>query len=91
MALHELATNAVKYGVLSNGSGQVRAAWERPKGEEPNRLILCWQERDGPPVKPPEHKGFGSRLIERALQAGLGTTRLKFDPQGLACTLDVTL
>jgi two-component system CheB/CheR fusion protein len=91
MALHELSTNAVKYGALSNGSGRVRVAWELQKGDGPDRLIFYWQERGGPPVKPAERKGFGSRLIERALQAGLGTTRLEFDPQGVACTLNVTL
>jgi two-component system CheB/CheR fusion protein len=91
MALHELATNAVKYGALSNGSGQVRVAWELARGEWPDRLRFHWRERGGPPVKSPEHKGFGSRLIEHALQAGLGTSRLEFDPQGVACTLDVTL
>jgi PAS domain S-box-containing protein len=91
MALHELATNAVKYGALSNGSGQVRVAWELARGEGPDRLRFHWRERGGPPVKAPQHKGFGSRLIEHALQAGLGTSRLEFDPQGVACTLDVTL
>jgi PAS domain S-box-containing protein len=91
MALHELATNAVKYGALSNGIGQVHVAWKALKGDGPIRLSFYWREYGGPPVQPPAHKGFGSRLIERALQAGLGTTRLEFDPQGLACTLDITL
>jgi PAS domain S-box-containing protein len=91
MALHELATNAAKYGALSNGGGRVRVEWALSKGDEPRRLIFRWEERGGPLVKPPEQRGFGSRLIERALQAGLGTTRLEFDPQGVTCTLDVTL
>jgi PAS domain S-box-containing protein len=65
MALHELATNAVKYGALSNGGGRVCVAWEL--SEDPRRLIFRWQERGGPPVEPPKHKGFGSNLIERAL------------------------
>jgi two-component sensor histidine kinase len=91
MALHELATNAVKYGALSNGAGQVRVAWERLNRDGQDRMLFYWREGGGPPVKPPEHKGFGSSLIERALQAGLGPTRLEFDPQGVACTLDVAL
>jgi two-component sensor histidine kinase len=91
MALHELATNAAKYGALSNGSGRVRVAWELSEGEGPRRLLFCWRESGGPPVEPPKDKGFGSRLIERALQAGLGTTRLEFDPQGVACTVDIKL
>jgi two-component system CheB/CheR fusion protein len=91
MALHELATNAVKYGALSNGNGHVRVTWDLPKSGGSKRLILRWEERGGPTVRPPERKGFGSQLIKRALQAGLGTTRLTFDPRGVTCTLDVTL
>jgi two-component system, chemotaxis family, CheB/CheR fusion protein len=91
MALHELATNAVKYGALSNGSGHVSVTWDLPKSGGSKRLILRWEERGGPTVRPPERKGFGSQLIERAVQAGLGTTRLTFDPQGVTCILDVTL
>jgi two-component sensor histidine kinase len=91
MALHELATNAVKYGALSNGNGHVSVTWDLPKSGGSKRLILRWEERGGPTVRPPERKGFGSQLIERAVQAGLGTTRLTFDSQGVTCTLDVTL
>jgi PAS domain S-box-containing protein len=91
MALHELATNAVKYGALSNGSGQVLVSWERSERNGANGLIFSWRERGGPPVAPPGHKGFGSSLIQRALQAGLGPTRLEFDPHGVACTLNIAL
>jgi PAS domain S-box-containing protein len=91
MALHELATNAVKYGALSNGNGHVSVTWDLPKSGGSKRLILRWEERGGPTVRPPERKGFGSQLIERAVQAGLGTTRLTFDPRGVTCILDVTL
>ncbi len=91
MALHELATNAVKYGALSNGSGQVRVAWELRKDEEPRRLKLRWQESGGPMVKPPERKGFGSFLLERALKYELGMTRFDFDPQGLTWEMDMAL
>jgi PAS domain S-box-containing protein len=91
MALHELATNAVKYGALSNGSGRVRIAWELVPPAAPERLRLSWQESGGPPVTPPERKGFGSRLIERALENGLGSGQLDFAAQGLACTLELPL
>jgi PAS domain S-box-containing protein len=84
MMLHELATNAVKYGALSNGSGQVGVVWEL---SQDNRLQLRWQETGGPPVKPPERKGFGSRLIEWAFDGG--GSRLEFAPEGVTCTVVV--
>jgi len=67
IAFHELATNAVKYGAFSNEAGSILLAWTvepTPKGD---RLILRWQEKDGPPVTPPTRRGFGSRVIERGL------------------------
>ena len=91
MALYELGTNAVKYGALSNRSGSVRIEWELLQGIQLNRVKLCWLERDGPHVKAPEHKGFGSLLLERALEGGLGVARLDYAPQGLVCTLEVVL
>jgi two-component sensor histidine kinase len=91
MALHELATNAVKYGALSNANGRIRIAWELSKDEGANRLRFVWRERGGPAVEPPKRKGFGSTLIERAVQAGLGPTRLEFDPLGLTFRVDVPL
>ena len=89
MALHELATNAVKYGALSNGAGRVSIAWERQC--QANRVKLVWQESGGPKVCPPKQKGFGSHLIERAFGSQLGGSELIFDPQGLSCTLEVAL
>jgi two-component sensor histidine kinase len=88
MALHELATNAVKYGVLSNGAGRVSIAWERQC--QANRVKLVWQESGGPKVCPPKQKGFGSHLIERAF-TGLGGAVMSFSPEGLSCTLEVAL
>jgi PAS domain S-box-containing protein len=89
MALHELATNAVKYGALSNGAGRVSIAWERQC--QANRVKLVWQEIGGPEVSPPKQKGFGSHLIERAFAGQLGGSELLFSPQGLSCTLEVAL
>jgi PAS domain S-box-containing protein len=89
MALHELATNAVKYGALSNGRGRVSIAWQRQC--DPDRMKLVWQESAGPEVRPPKQKGFGSHLIERAFAGQLGGSELVFSPQGLSCTLEVAL
>jgi two-component system, chemotaxis family, CheB/CheR fusion protein len=86
MALHELATNAVKYGALSNGGGRVTIAWEQCQA---NRVKLVWQENGGPMVSPPRQKGFGSHLIERAFGGQLGSAQLVFSPQGLSCILEI--
>jgi PAS domain S-box-containing protein len=91
LVLHELATNAVKYGALSNGSGRVRVGWEVVRNGEPGRIVLTWQESGGPPVEPPEHKGFGSLLIERVVESELGAARFDFLPQGVTCTLEISL
>jgi PAS domain S-box-containing protein len=91
MALHELATNAVKYGALSNETGQVRVVWKILGDGQSKRFQLCWTESGGPPVHPPGQKGFGSLLIERALQNHLGQARLDFDPQGLVCSIEISL
>src|SRR5262249_20303752 len=68
MALHELATNAVKYGSLSSARGQVRVSWELLHDAGGRRVRLHWQESGGPLVALPRHKGFGSLLIERILE-----------------------
>ena len=87
MVLHELATNAVKYGALSNGGGRLSVTWEQLI--QPDRVKLIWRESGGPKVSPPKQKGFGSHLIERAFGGQLGTAQLVFSPQGLSCTLEV--
>jgi len=91
LVLHELATNAVKYGALSNGTGRVHVGWEVVPNGPPGRMMLTWQESGGPPVKPPEHKGFGSLLIERVVEAELGAARFDFRPQGVTCTFEISL
>ncbi|HEY8382761.1 MAG TPA: PAS domain S-box protein [Microvirga sp.] len=95
MALHELATNAVKYGALSRPEGRIRIAWTACDGsaEGPGRrLHLTWEERGGPPVREPTRRGFGTRLIERGLARELGgTVALTYAPEGLACRMDVPL
>ncbi|MFT4253542.1 MAG: PAS domain-containing protein [Caulobacter sp.] len=91
MALHELATNAVKYGALSRPGGQITLAWSVDYAATP-RLTLRWTERGGPPVAPPTRRGFGSRLIERGLAAELsGEARIAFHPEGVECTITALL
>ena len=88
MALHELATNATKYGALSSDDGQVELAWT----VKDDRFRLCWDEGGGPPAKPPERKGFGLRMIERALASDLsGSVTMDFKATGLSCTIDAPL
>jgi PAS domain S-box-containing protein len=88
LTLHELLTNAVKYGALSSQEGRVRLAWSVEGG----RMRLVWRESDGPPVSPPGKRGFGTRMIERGLAADLGgTATIAFEPSGLVCTVDAPL
>lgn len=86
MALHELATNAVKYGALSATDGRVSIQWMLTTDAHPS-LRLSWQERGGPVVSPPQRSGFGSTMIRRALTAQLGAElNVNFDRLGLECT-----
>ena len=90
LALHELSTNAVKYGALSNGEGRVDIAWAN--GEGGRSLRLTWKERGGPPVVPPTRKGFGSRLLDGGLTADLGgRPSLVFAPGGVEASVPIAL
>jgi len=92
IAFNELATNAVKYGALSNAAGSILIEWTMETIPTGQRLLLNWKEKDGPPVTPPAHKGFGSRVIERGLAHELeGTIHLDYRPDGLVCTMDIPL
>ncbi len=92
MALHELATNAIKYGALSNENGRISITWQVRNGDGGPRLHLIWVEQGGPPVTPPTRKGFGTRLVERGLAAELdGRVELSYDLSGLKCTIDAPL
>jgi PAS domain S-box-containing protein len=92
MALHELCTNAVKYGALSAEGGRVEIRWDAVPGEGGVRFRLSWRESGGPPVAPPTRRGFGSRLIERGLAAELrGQVALSYEPSGLVCVIDAPL
>ena len=88
MAIHELATNALKYGILGFESGRVKIAW-RAQAE---RLHLRWKETGGPPVTVPPTGGFGSRMIERGLAAEHGGSAvIRFEPDGLLCEVDAPM
>ena len=89
MALHELATNAAKYGALSSDSGHVRITWDLNAQTQAAALNLCWQESGGPHVQAPRHKGFGSVLIERGLVSESGQSSLEFFPAGLRLDLGI--
>ncbi len=88
MALHELATNAAKYGALSDAAGRVSVAW----AVESDALRLVWEERGGPRVRPPTREGFGSRLLRRGLARDLdGAVELEFDAEGVRCVMATPL
>lgn len=93
MTVHELTTNAAKYGALSTGSGWVDVTWRVVVGESgARRLALEWREHGGPPVQEPGRRGFGTRLITGGVRRELGgIVRLEFAAEGLRCTLDVPL
>jgi two-component sensor histidine kinase len=87
VALHELATNAAKYGALSEAKGQVRVEWSR--GTD-GQLVLRWAELGGPPVKPPTRKGFGTHVMEAIIRGREGGgVRLDWRVEGLACEIAV--
>jgi PAS domain S-box-containing protein len=89
MVFHELATNAVKHGALSNGAaGKIDIVWHAEPPPQSDRMRLRWQESGGPPVVPPGRKGFGSRLIEGGLAQDLaGEVHLDYEPLGVVCQI----
>ncbi|HEY3797487.1 MAG TPA: HWE histidine kinase domain-containing protein [Caulobacteraceae bacterium] len=87
LALHELATNAAKYGALSAPDGRVEVRWSGDDGA----VRLTWQERGGPAVSPPTRRGFGSRLLEACLRDIGGHSQLLFEPQGVRAAFEAPL
>lgn len=88
LTLHELGTNAAKYGALSSTGGRVQLRWQVDEG----RLKLIWHESGGPPVLLPKEQGFGTRLIERSLAAELGgRVTITYPPDGAVCVIDAPL
>jgi PAS domain S-box-containing protein len=87
VALHELATNAAKYGALSVPEGQVRVEWSQPAD---GRVVLRWAETGGPTVSPPTRKGFGTHVMEAMIRGHVGgDVRLDWRAEGLACEITI--
>ncbi|HWL68729.1 MAG TPA: HWE histidine kinase domain-containing protein [Geminicoccus sp.] len=92
MGIHELCTNALRFGALSARDGRVLIDWRLTGGEEADQLELTWQEAGGPPVHPPGQRGFGTRLIESGLAREFGgKVTLDFAPGGLVCRVQAPL
>ncbi len=86
MAVHELGTNAIKYGALSNASGRVDITWQQTAIDTSPIFQFRWQEKDGPPVANPSRKGFGSRLIDRIIEGDFGgEVELSYQATGVVC------
>jgi two-component sensor histidine kinase len=91
LALHELFTNAVKYGALSNDTGIVQLTWAF-EGSDNKHMRMEWRERGGPPVETPARRGFGSVLLEQTLAIDLnGDVKIEYGPQGLICVINFEL
>jgi len=89
MALHELSTNAVKYGALSGSQGRISINWRLGKVRDRQRFHMTWVERGGPRAAPPQYKGFGHLVIERMVAEALqGNVKLEFAAAGLSWSLD---
>jgi two-component sensor histidine kinase len=85
IVLHELTTNAVKYGALSVSAGRVRVQWSDAAD---GRLVILWTEENGPPVKPPERRGFGTRVVNQLIQSELsGEAHFEWRAEGVVCRL----
>jgi PAS domain S-box-containing protein len=91
MAFHELATNAAKYGALSNTTGEVHVDWQIKGEQKPRRLAVTWRESGGPGVKAPSRKGFGSRLIRGISAEASSEVSMDFAPTGLICRFEIPL
>lgn len=92
MVLHELATNAVKYGALSAPLGNLAVKWHVTNGDGSRVLCLDWHESNGPPVGAPKRRGFGTRFIDRAISTEMeGRSVLQFAPAGVRCHMEIPL
>jgi two-component sensor histidine kinase len=91
LVVHELATNATKYGALSLPDGQVAMHWSIEGIGAESRFKFQWQERNGPPVIPPTRQGFGHMVIEKAAAQDFGLPKIKFASEGLSYEIDAPL
>lgn len=87
LGLHELATNAAKYGAFSTSTGSVSLRWEVLEAQGEPQVKVVWTERGGPPVSPPTRRGYGTKFVQSALEAGTGTAvDVRFAREGVTCT-----
>ena len=91
LALHELATNATKYGALSKPEGSVALSWDVQASGGKRTVALEWRERGGPRVMPPTREGYGSRVIKNALRGSDSDVALEFHPEGVHCRIKFAL
>lgn len=92
LALHEMATNAVKYGALTTANGRVLLNWDIDRSQQPHRFRLQWEEIGGPTVVAPKARGFGIQIIERNLAAEFnGKAAINFRPNGVVLTVNASL
>jgi two-component sensor histidine kinase len=88
LAVHELATNATKYGALSTDAGVVEVSWSAAAAEQ---VEIVWRERGGPPVRPPQRRGFGSELLSRLFRRAGASVELRYPPRGVVCRMRLPL
>jgi PAS domain S-box-containing protein len=90
MVFHELTTNAAKYGAFSSGTGRVSVRWRWLQNASPDRLVVEWQEIDGPPVRAPSRSGYGTSIIRELIPFELGgAVELSFAASGTSCRLEI--
>jgi len=90
MVVHELTTNAAKYGAFSSGTGRVSVRWRWLQNGSPDRLVIEWQEIDGPPVRAPSRSGYGTSIIRELIPFELGgAVELSFGSDGTKCRLEI--
>lgn len=92
LSFHELVTNAVKYGALSTPAGGVSVSWAITPARKGGsaKVDILWREHGGPPVRPPQRRGFGSQLLQKGMPPG-GAVKLDFKPEGLECRICLPL
>jgi two-component sensor histidine kinase len=91
LVLHELGTNARKYGALSHDGGRIAIEWSVRTEANQSAVVLSWTEQDGPPVQKPLNSGFGSSLLRLAFSKNGGATELHFDEDGVICHMKIPL